>query len=260
MNATKPDGQPDPQQQRDENAVKLFRRLFHTEFCEAENIQQPEKPEVLPGFFYSWLDKEMPTMDQEEICRDAGVDEETWHFVRQLLDSGTAVEATRSIWYLIVLGDRPDPKAELRTINIMFNLTFSDGTISTSQGFISREMLDGPGFNDAMTITVLANTTRQLIEKVAAAPIDELHQQAQKNVFTSSAPEDPFEVMMGVFLKHMLPNIKPEMQKACENYMRLAQQCIRPPIPAHILSAFKQRQEADKAKALGKPRGGWRAH
>lgn len=250
-------------QDRDENAVKLLRVLFHDVFCPAEGVQDDRKPQVLPVYFYGWLDKHWTEFDQDDLSRKAGTDEETWAFVRRLLESGQAPEATGGIWYTVVLAGRPKPAVEVASVNLVCNVTFADKSISTAQAFVSREMFDGPGFDDALFFTVLRNLMKQVIESMMGSGLTGLHQEAAKNQFTSQHPNDPFEVLMGWVIKHMLRGepmpgkLSPELVKPVETYMRLAQQCIRPPIPAHIINQFRARQQQADAKEQGKVRGGW---
>lgn len=261
MGAT--DSKPNNNQDRDENAVKLLRVLFHDVFCPAENVPDERKAQVLPVYFYGWLDKEWTTLDQEELSTKAGTDEDTWAFVRRLLESGTAPEATAAIWYTIVLAGRPKPPVEVASINLVCNVTFADKSISTTQAFVCREMFTGPGFDDALFFTVVRNVMKQAIESMMGSGLAGLHQEAAKNQFTSEHPNDPFEVLMGWVIKHMIRGepmpgkLAPQLAKPVETYMRLAQQCIRPPIPEHIINQFRVRQAQEQGKEAGKPRGGW---
>lgn len=250
-------------QDRDENAVKLLRVLFHDVFCPAEDIPDEKKPTVLPVYFYGWLDKHWIELDQEELSTKAGTEADTWHFVRQVIDSGTAPEATNGIWYTIILAGKPKPDVEVASINVVCNVTFADKSISTTQGFVCREMFTGPGFDDALFITVARNVMKQVLESMMTSGLAGLHKEAEKNQFTSQHPNDPFEVLMGWVIKHMIRSepipgkLDPLLVKPVETYMRLAQQCIRPPIPEHIISSFKARQVQAEAKERGKVRGGW---
>lgn len=262
MNDTK---DPDQNPERNEKAVKLLCHLFHAEYCEIHNVDESEKVSVSPRQFYEWLDKTMPLMNSEDFCEKAGVDAEIWQFVRNLVDSGNAPEATAGLWYTIVLSKRPTPESAIRSINLVCNITFLDGTISTSQGFVTREMFEAGAaeVGDGIAFTIVRNVMRQVLESMAESGLAKLYERSQRNQFTSTASEDPFEVLMGWVIKHMLRGepmpgkLKPELLKPVETYMRLAQQCIRPPIPEHVITGFKAKQQKDAAKAAGRPRGGW---
>ena len=266
--ATTKQGSPDPKRNRDEKLVVLLRHLFHNKFAPAEEIQDAKKAEVLPAFFCQWLDQNVILMDAQSECEAAGVEPDSWEHMTNVLGSGAADQAMFGVWYSICLPDRVT-KHELHDINVVVNLTWADKTISTLQAFVSREMFDNDeGFTDHIVAGILRNNMRALLDRMVAEGLDNLHDEAQKtNVFTSVAPEDPFEVLMGWIIKHMLRGepippghkLKPELVKPVENYMRLAQQCIRMPIPKHIVDGFKARQRAAEAKAAGKPKGGWDA-
>ena len=112
------------------------------------------------------------------------------------------------------------------------------------------------GFNDALTAAIMAHNFRTLLGMVVENGLDKLHDASQEYRFTSPAPEDPYDVTMGLILKH-IPQLKPELQEPVKNFMRLAQQCIRPPVPKHIVEAYAARKKQSEAKASGKPTGGW---
>ncbi len=253
---------------RDENLVRLFGHLFHEHFCAAENIPPQKKMHVLAAFFCGWCDRNMLLMDAEDVCAKADVPAETWEHARTLIEGGTAPESLYGVWYSIVLSDRPPPERTVTSINMVTNLTYSDGTISTTCSFISREMFDNDaGFSDHIVAGILRNSARQMLDKMMEEGVDGLWKEAQKNKFTSPEPEDPFEVLMGWIIKHLVGGepvppghkLKPALRDPVMRYMRLAQQCIRPPIPKQVIDAFKARQRQAEAKEQGKPRGGWDA-
>jgi len=263
MQGTK-DGNNQPEKRnRDENLVVLFRHLYHNKFCPDENVADEQKTKVLAAYYCGWLDKHMTLMDPATECEAAGVDDEIWQFALNLISSGSAPESLFGVWYSIVIPDRPDPKHALQSINLICNMTFADGSISTSQAFVSREMFDGPVFNDHIVAGIVRNNMRAVLDAMVEQGLDKLWEQAQKNPFTSPAPEDPFHVFMGWCIKHMVGGepppgqLRPDLKPAVLNYIRLAQQCIRPPIPEHYVSAWKARQAQAAAKEAGKPRGGW---
>ncbi len=260
------DSQDDPEemkkkkQEHDANVVKFLAYMFHKQFCPAEEIPDKAKLEVLPVYFCGWLDKNMTLMNVETECEAAGVEHETWEFVRRLLDGGAAPESIGGAWLAIVLDDRPDPKSRITSVNTIVNITYSDGTISTSQSLMHKDMLSGVLITDSILGTMLQNSLKQIVTAITREGVDALHAEGMKqNVFVSTEPEDPFNVMMGMMLKMLIPQLKPALQRPVENYVRLAQQCIRPVVPAHILAGFKQRQAAEEAKEKGIVRGGWDA-
>lgn len=248
---------------RDENLVVLFRHLFHKKFCPDEDIQDDKKTKVLAVYFCGWLDRNMVLMDPATVCEDAGVPGETWQHANNLIAGGAAPESLHGVWYSICLPDRPDPKHQVASINLVCNVTFTDGSISTTQAFVAKEMYDGPGLNDQIVANILRNNMRAMLDIIVETGLDKLWEQSQKNPFTSPAAEDPFHVFMGWCLKHMVGGeptpgtLRPELKPAVLNFVRLAQQCIRPPIPEHYLKAWQAKQAQAAAKEAGKPRGGW---
>jgi hypothetical protein len=252
------DDKPVPQNQT-ERAVHLLRHLFHTEFCVEEDVPQDKKIDVEPFYFCGWLDKHMGMMDGEAACEIAKVPYSTWDFVRAMVDKGTAPEALFQVWYSIVLSDRPDPAHKLTSINIVTNLTYADGTISTTQAFMTRDMLEGPDFNDNIVASIMRSNMRAMLVSMMKLGLDGLYEKSKENIFTSPEPEDPFDVMMGLMIKHLVPQLKPALQPAVKTYVRLAQQLIRPVLPPEVVAQLRARAEKNKGKEAGKPRGGWDA-
>jgi len=251
---------PEQRRIRDEQAVKLFTHLFHKTFCPSAQIPVEKKGSVLPVYFCGWLDRNMCSLEFEEECAKAGVEVEIWYYVREIVDRGTAPEVLTPLWYLITLAERPEPVQDIKSINMVINTTYMDNTISVSQAFVSREMFpDQNKITDSLFATVLRNNFFAVLEAILIQGIDGLHEQAKKNVFTSVEPEDPFEVLMGLMLKHLIPMVKPALRAPVTSYLRLAQQCIRPPVPAQLLAQFEAKRKQVEALQAGKPRGGWDA-
>lgn len=254
--------QPGENQERDENAVKLLRVLFHDVYCDEHEVPAEKKHAVSPMAFYLWLDQHWQELDEEEISQKAGTEADTWAFVREVVDSGNAVPATQAIWLMITLADRPLPAVKVRSVNVLCNVTYEDGTISTTQGFVVPSMMYDPTktFDDSLAFTTMRNVMQQVLDSAMGSGLAGLHAEGNKNQFTSQHPNDPFEVLMGWVIKHMLKGepvpgkLDPQLVKPVETYLRLAQQCIRPPIPQHVLDRFKAAQKTD-----GKPKGGWNA-
>lgn len=256
--------QPGNNQERDENAVKLLRVLFHDVYCSEHNVEPERKHTVSPMAFYQWLDEHWQELDEDEISEKAGTEADTWAFVREVVDSGNAVAATHAIWLMITLSHRPLPAMKVKSVNVLCNITYEDGSISTTQGFVVPEMMYDPtkAFDDSLAFTTMRNVMQQVLDSAMGSGLAGLHAETAKNQFTSQHPNDPFEVLMGWIIKHMLKGepmpgkLDPMLIKPVETYMRLAQQCIRPPIPQHVLERMKANR---KAAVEGKPKGGWNA-
>lgn len=236
--------QPSPaDQERSDNIVKLLRVLFHEDFCPDNDIAPHQKVGVLPAYFCGWLDKHMNIRTGENECDKAGVPHETWGFVQNMLGSGIAVEQLVSVWYTIVLADRPKPLHPLKSIQTLVLLTWNDGTISPINAFATNEMLQTPDncFTDDLVAQIINNNARALVQKTAESPLDALHDGASSIRFSASEPEDPYDVFMGIILK-AIPQLKPTIREPVKNYMRLCQAIIRPVVPAAVLRQFQSRQ------------------
>lgn len=257
---THDDGQPTPEQVNSELACRLLAHVFHEKFCVQEEIADAQKSGVLPAYFFGWCHKHMDLMSKDDVCHEANVGPDIWDGVMTLLHSGLAAEQTAQVWYQVVLGRRPNPKVPVATINMIVNVTFDDGSVLCSQRFVSKEMVDdiANGLNDPIALSVLSYNLKGMVEQLAAQGLDSLHADAKKYAWTSQEPEDPYDVAMGLILSN-IPQLKPGLQDPVKNFMRLAQQCIRPPIPPHVLQAYRGRMMKAKAVADGKPRGGWNA-
>lgn len=250
---------------RNENAVKLLRVLFHDVFCVRDAVQDVQKQDVLPVYFFGWLDQHWTELDEQELSTKAGTGPETWHFVRERLDSGVAPETFAQVWYGIILHGRPKAPCAIRTVNLICQVTFDDGSISSSQAFVPKEMVTGDIDTDDVFFMLVHTLMRQIRTAMVGAGLAGLHEEAKKNVFTSAHENDPFEVLMGWVLKHMIGGVPPpgklhpQLKQAVENYLRLFQQYVRPPVPPHLITAYKARTEKAAAAAEGRPRGGWNA-
>lgn len=249
--------QHDEKREAGERIVTLLRHLFHNKFCPMNDVTEDQKGGVLPAYFYGWLHKHMILMNTDTECEAAGVSLADWSNLVDIVDGGGAVEQLVQQWYTIVLSTRPQPKHPLQSLNMIVVATWEDKTISITQSFLSKEMIQNEtGFNDPLTAAIMAHNFRTLLAMIVKNGLDKLHDSSQDYRFTSPAPEDPYDVTMGLILKH-IPQLKPELQEPVRNFMRLAQQCIRPPVPKHLVEAYAARKKQAEAKAIGKPQGGW---
>lgn len=264
---TDPTPQPNPRgNSRDEQAVQLLRHLFQNVYCVEEDVPPPRRVDVSPMHFYGWLSDAMVRLDVGDVCAAAKVTTATWEFVQQVVASGTAIEATSAAWYLIVIPPRPAPASPLTMINVVVNATFADGRISTTQVVASPDTLPpGAVLDDANVFTFLRVQMRQAFDLLVQTGLAGLHDEAGVNQFTSSDPNDPdpFETFMGWCIAHMLRGepmpgkLKPTLTRPVETFVRLAQKCIRPLIPARATAAFRAGHAQGAAKEDGRPRGGW---
>lgn len=243
-----------PQQDRDEQTVKLLQHMFHDMFCEDEEIPDEKKGFVMPAYFFGWLDKQMNLSNPDEICQAAGVDRAIWDFIGDLISSNLAPERIAQVWYAIVLGRRPEPKHRLRSVNLVMLLTYEDGHVHPGQIFITQEMLEGSArFTDGIVASQVAKNCNSFVQTIVEHGLDNLHDNSRD--YRGCTPEDPYEVLMGGILKLVLPQVRAELKDPVEWYMRLAQGIIRPVIPPELRAAI----EARKREFLkpGKAHGGW---
>ena len=248
---------PNPQQERDEHTVKLLKYLFHEKFVPEEKIAPANAGFVMPLYFFGWLDKHMALMNGEEICAALEISYDIWVFVREVVESGTAIERMHQVWYNVSLGNRPQAKHKLEKMNLVMLLTWADGTILPVQVFVSQEMLsDGLSFTDGHIASLIAKNSQQFTQAVIQDGLDGLHDRGKN--YRGATQEDPFEVCMGLLISPIKYNTLREDLKPCvEMYARLLQGIVRPVLPPEIKAAIEaqKRQAGNPGKALG----GWDA-
>lgn len=251
-------GNEDEARGRNEAVVALFVHLFHDVFSPEFQVSEAAKPTVAPAIFFGWAHKFFETAyDPLPLQEAAKTTPEAWATAVDLVNGGGAVEAMRQVWFQIVLARRPKPTRELHSINVMVGLTWSDKTLGLMQMFISKEMISGAKpFDDALATALIDYNARQLVTRIAASGLDAQYTEAAKTRVTGPEPEDPFEVCMGLLLK-FIPQLKPALQEPVKNYMRFAQQMIRPPIPASIIQQYQAELRRAEAADAGRPAGGW---
>lgn len=261
-----------------ERIVVLLRRFFHTHFCPAEEIPPGKKCAVEPFYFCGWLDKHMGEFDQVTECEAAGVPLKTWDHVRNILDKGTAPEQLFHAWYAIVLSDRPPPKNPVKDVNVIFNVTYQDGTISTTQVYAAGQPIVEAGgvVDDAMVFSTLRQSIRNVMDTMIGFGLDALHDRAQVDASFTHPETDPYDLIMGFIQKFLIrgepfphaPNgapagfkADPRMHKALVTWYRLIQQMLRPVLamPPAAAAALKRTQVQQAAEAKGKVVGGWDA-
>jgi hypothetical protein len=237
--------------------IRLLAYLFHFRFCVEEKIAPDQRPHVLPVYFLGWLDQHAHAVDPDEVCQKAEVPRESWDFLREhVLDNAAGVERVTPYWWFIALSGRPDPKHKLRHLTLTAIYTFEDGSVYPVQTFAHRDMMSSGSFDDATVVTLVALRWRDLVSDFIARGTDFVHDERAAD-HRGGAPEDPFEVVMGLMLKYLIPQVKPELRPFCEKYMRLFQGIVRPVIPPGA------RQQLEEQKRLreqpGPARGGWDA-
>ena len=251
---------------RDEDVLALLRVIFHDEFCKTEQVSEAQKVMILPAYFYGWLDSNANSLEidcyAESLCEKAGVEYETWHNLMEIVSGGLAVEKLANLWYAIVLSTRPDTGLKITSINIVMNVTFEDKSISTTQALVTQEMIGATKMDDAATFTTLKQLLDNIMTSTVVTGVAGLHAEAQRNVFVSPAQEDPYDVIMGFILKHLIQGhpcdgkLKPELVAPVVNYFNLIRQMIRPKLAANVMSEYRRR-EAAKNSEIKSPTGGW---
>lgn len=266
----RPDGE--GQQAETEQVVKYLRWVFR-QYREEMSLSVEDGIGVDCSEFCVWLVKRMDLVslnDRDNECDDVGIDVQTWEFVKTTLDLGTALSHFGPIWPAIIFGDRENPKHALDRVTSVILFTFKDGTILPSSTTMAAELTIEGMFTDASVGIMLQNNLQQQVSKLMESGIDKLHDLGGN--YRGTTPEDPFEVMMGLLLKHCIPNIRPELQRIVLDYTRLFQGIVRPVFSPEAKAAFAKEKAAylaDKARKEGKappedpkerkerPRGGW---
>jgi len=244
-----------PQQELHENLVVLLQHLFHQKFCPAEEIDAQKRAHIMPVYFYGWLDKHMNMMNAEEECAAAGVSLDTWHVLEEIVNSGVAVERTFQVWYTVVLAHRPQPKVDLERCTVTMQLHYADGTITPIQVMLDRRLIEGPGFTDGLIAAQLTRHMQAFISEILESGLDGLRKKGKN--YRGGTPEDPFEVMMGLMLKHMIPKLQPEYRQPVEDYVRYAQAILRPVVPPEMIAHFEREKAKSEPQPEGPARGGW---
>lgn len=243
----------EPKDVDDSKLLLLLIFMFHERYCPEKEIIGETKRTERPGPFFRWLDSNWPE-EQPEI---AGVDDATWASARELV-SADAISVD-GIWLLVILGDLPPPVHGVASVNVVCNVTYEDGSISTSQSFLTKEMVQGTDIRDAVLFTIIRNSFVAMMDSMMTKGIDKLHEQTQVNTFVGPGGEDGFEIAFGGIVKLVLPHLKPEIQPAVLTCMRLMQQCVRPRVPEQIMAAYRAQNSPKPAISPGSARGGWSA-
>lgn len=250
-----------PKGARDADAIKLFAHLFNAHFCPAFNVPPADKWRAVgPASFLNWLSQVGDTIDREVACAAAGVPDATFDFVREVADSPKGADAISMAWFAVCLADRPPPPVPVVSVSAAYVVTFADKTVVVRQGFYHKDMNpDQPALSDADVATVAKSLASQAHAGLVGGPLAAAHAEARGgDAFSTTAAEDPFEVMMGLMIKHLIPMVKPELQRPVLTHVRLAQQLIRPPVPKVVVSTIAN-EHAKSAAASGesRARGGW---
>lgn len=246
----------------------LLVHLFHNEFCVRDDISQEHKHMVLRSYFCNWLDAYMSELDPETACEQAHVPLAAWKRVDDIVSGTVGPETIEPSWYNIVLADRPPLQHQIKTVSMSVLITYQDGTMAPLQNFTTKEMLQGQDFSDALLASIISDVAKQLVKMVVSQGSDGLHNAASQIAFTSAEPEDPYEVMMGIILKYVIPKAKPTLQQPITNYMRLFQQLVRPVLAQQMKDKYAAKMQEMLTKQLAafdapdknKPAsGGWNA-
>lgn len=256
-----------PQQDRDEDCVKLLRHFF-VKFCEAEQIPENMTGHVLPVYFLGWLDTQWNLYDCATECETVGVSFTVWEYLREhILGNAAGVERISAIWPFVTLGSRPAPTHALKSVTWNMLLEWADGSLLPVQVHVSRELVGGPGLNDATVGHILASRAKVFMETIVDQGLDALHGQA-----VNYGGEQPFNVLMGMMLQvisgkfFMLEGaegapkqvqIKPELIPYLKDYMRLCQAMIQPQLPPEVKAEIRRRLQQSTGKQAAQ--GGWDA-
>lgn len=248
---------------RDRALIRLLQTLFSAHFCPAVELADDQRGRVDPETFYAWLNAHWGDFDPEAVSDKAGTGPESWDLVREMLNRGIAAAATREAWFSITLGGRPAPPSPVYSINLLCNVTFEDGVVYTTKAFVSKELYAGPEMDDVVAFTVLRDLARRLLAVTSGTGLAGMHAEAAVRPFRADHPNDPFDVLTGWVVEHMIRGkpvpgrLDPALVQPVATFLALARECIRPDIPPEAVAAYKQRQAQEAAKAAGSVRGGW---
>jgi len=242
---------PDRQMAAAKRLVSLLRRLFHSHFVPAENVAAGQAHEVTPAYFYAWLERHMLLMSADAECEAAGVPADTWGELVDLLADPVVTEKLFPLWYHVVLPAQPQPPATVRSLNVMYTVTFEDGGVFGTQALIpaSAIVTDGP-LTGADVASVAAISARMVLGGAAGLGLAKMHEVSVRDGFVGAGPEDAFDVLMGAMLKlvngELGVRLQPHLVGPVTAYIRFIQRLVRPPI-----------RLPKPAAAPGQARGGW---
>ncbi len=213
-----------------EGVVKLLRLLFRNHFLPFEGISPEDGEQVLPSYFFSWLETQF---DLERLVTDtalaSGVKADAVdHVLVRLVPNSGRVEAIAMVWPMIVGRDR-ESKHTLQSFTLSLVLNYADGT-SSAMDSCSSSVADGASFSEDLVAAIMLENVESFIKLLRNYGLDGL--------YTRGANCDAYEVLMGVLLKaHQ--QLKPEFQQRFLNLTRLVQRLVRPGLPAKMQEAFK---------------------
>jgi hypothetical protein len=250
--------EPDGRFDATEYVTTLLRHLFHECFWpdRPESAAGELKAAVPPGAFLQWLAATLNLQDADAICERLEVPRKVWDFLAEGVHSGQGVQILGNVWYAVVLSDRPPPQAPLKSMNLAMLLTFADGTLALTNAFVSHVMLEDAGkpFDDALAAMIASGNASVLPQQIVRHGLEGLRNEAAKESQFVAGPADldPYDVFCGLIVKYK-DSLAPQYRKPVENYLRLFQAFVRPPISPHVQAQIEARRKATGAPA----RGGW---
>jgi hypothetical protein len=227
--------------------VKVMQAVFRR-MAAAESIEPGRYHEVLPVYFLGWTGKQLEEgrLDPDEIVTGAGAQHEDWTQLLRILENAAGVEMIQSVWPLVVLGDRPAPEHEVREASNIFMVKFADGVTYTVRTVVDRRSFTTSKVTDGELVGLLASQRDTPLAEIGRLGVDGCHAQGQD--LRGQTPEDPLDVVTGLILHKMLPQINPDYHQLIKRHLSLWRTLVKTP-------------EARAAPPAGpaKTQGGWDA-
>lgn len=235
-----------------EQLTRLLRVVFFGGYCRVGRINAEDALNVVSREFCEWFDRNITAFKPEECVSKAGVPMKIWDLAVAMITNQDGIAAIDSIWYDVILGQRPPLTHEVANVNVVLNITYADGKIATSQFYVDRDMVAPEKFTDGMIATVVVNNVERLVVDTVKNGLDALHDQLVLSDYIAADGSNPYDALMGAILTRAIPELPIAQQMAAMGYVRLIQRCIRPPFKYEKMKPAQPTAAPDDS-----PQGGW---
>ncbi len=236
--------------------------------------------------------------EREEVCTKLSVDEEAFRFLTQLVFSAVGGRQVLPVWPQVLLYDQPPSKHPVKSIHIVLLTEWEDGRLLPMSNLVHAELAtiagglcDGQGMSNAVTAAHILKTMKTWVEDVTEKGTDTWY-----GLASDHGGDNPFNVLMGMMLYiitankavrdgkqldlvkfaatsgmrletlqqlRVVPPLDPKVVDNMENWMRLCQAMVRPPMPPEVRKILEQRRNERAAMKASKQApgkllyGGW---
>lgn len=242
-------GRPDPippSPKRDDETLKILRYFFR-QMCKEERTPPQLAVQYLPEYLLQWVESHLYLYSKAEVLEQAQADEVGWEFLQEILANATGALMINPLWPAITLAHRGDPTHPVKLIHGVLQITWEDGRLLPLSFAIPAEVMENGAINDAFLGVQLGAMFKHFMKQVVEVGLDRMHD----NMADDFGGEYPFQVAIGL-LQQTIPQVKPEIQQKCWNYMRLFQALVEPSMSPEA----KQKMAALKAARLKKQQQG----